>query len=61
VPSDSGERWSRARSQWPDPKKAAGMRKLFKPSVPDFLAAADLADHRAARSRRSSRRDSPPR
>jgi hypothetical protein len=42
-------------------KKAAGVRKLFKASVPGFREAVDPADHPTARPRRSSRRDSPPR
>jgi hypothetical protein len=42
-------------------KMAAGVRKLFKPSVPVFLVAADPHEHPAAKPRRSSRRESPPR
>jgi hypothetical protein len=41
-------------------KKAAGVRKLFKPSVPGFPPAADPQKYPAAIPRRSYRRDSPP-
>jgi hypothetical protein len=40
-------------------KKAAGVLKLFKPSVQSFPAAVSLEDNPAARSRRPSRRDIP--
>jgi hypothetical protein len=39
-------------------QKAVEVRKLFKPSAPGFPAAAEHADHLAARTRSSSRRDS---